>query len=128
MIDRACTRRTALATGGLALAAGALAAAPSAAARPAAGGTMLFDPRLPQSRALAIAARAAGERLVPLPADPMRAWVDSLVAPGAPLSGVTRWSDYLILSELARDRGRRVRREDRHAMPGAALLVHWTFA
>ncbi|MEH3107004.1 MAG: hypothetical protein PGN09_06840 [Sphingomonas fennica] len=126
-MDAPCTRRTAIGLGGAALAAG-LVAAPAAAARPAAGGTMLFDPALPRSRALAIAARAAGERLVALPADPMRAWVDSLVAPTAPLHGVTRWSDYLVLAELARERGRRVRREERHAAPGEPLLVHWTVA
>ncbi|HWW63672.1 MAG TPA: hypothetical protein VNZ43_02845 [Sphingomonadaceae bacterium] len=119
-------RRGALTLGGAALAAGLLpAVAEAARTTPSGAGVLLFDPHLPEARALAGTAR--GRRLIAVAGDPARLWRDQVPVAG-PVSGVTRWSDYLVLREFAHDSGRRIRREERHAVHGQPLLVSWTAA
>ena len=105
----------------------AVAAALPAAASPATG-VMVFDPRLPESKALAARASRVGQPLAPLEGDAMRFWQDRLRGVQGPLSGVTTWSDFLTLSEAAGERFLRVRREEHHRRTGQPLLVSWTLA
>jgi hypothetical protein len=116
-------RRELLLAGAGAVVAGALPAAALAGSR---SGILLFDPRSPASHAIALALRQPGQALTPLAGDPMRFWRDKLARAGSSVSGVTRWSDYVVLSEAAREQRLRVRREVLHPQPGAPLLVSWT--
>jgi hypothetical protein len=102
-------------------------ALPAAALAGSGSGILLFDPRSPASRAIALALRQPGQALTPLEGDPMRFWRDKL-ASAASVSGVTTWSDYVVLSEAASERRLRVRREVLHPQPAAPLLVSWTLA
>ncbi len=119
-----CRRELLLAGAGLA----ACAVLPGAAAASSAAGVMVFDPRAPESRALALRARLGDQRLVRLDGDPLRLWQDQLRGVQGPLSGVTGWSNFLALSEAAGERFLRVRREDHHRRTGQPLLVSWTLA
>ena len=69
-----------------------------------------------------------GQRLLALEGDPVRLWRDSLADHAGPLSGLTRWSDFLILRGLAAEKGLRIRREDHLRPDGEAMLVSWTAA
>lgn len=109
-------RRSAIAVGAAAL----LVAAPACAARPGAG-ILLFDPASAEARRRAAAAR--GQRLIALIGDPIRLWRGLSFA--GPVSGLTSWSDYLILRGLAEEAGLRLRREDHHRAAGQPLLVSW---
>ena len=117
-------RRRALAFGGAALVAPALAPAATIVPATPAAGIMLFDPGSAESRRIARAAH--GQRLIALTGDPVRLWREQLAAASGPIGGVTRWSDYLILAGLAAEQGLRVRDERMIAVPGQAMLVHWT--
>ena len=116
-------RRAALTLAGVSVAAGI--APVQAVVRPASG-VLLFDPNLPDARAAA--ASAFGQRLVALQGDPVRLWRDRMRGHPGPVHGITRWSDYLLLSELAAEQGLRITHEQRIAVPGAAMLVRWTAA
>lgn len=99
-------------------------AAASAGKSTPAAGILLFDATSPEARALADAAR--GQRLIALTGDPVRLWRDQLADASGPIGGITRWSDYLLLRELAAERGLRVRDEEHVALPGKPMLVRWT--
>ena len=111
-----------------AAATGLVTAAPAAALAVPGSRLMLFDPRLPEARVLAAAARGMGEALVPLEGDPMRFWRERVAAAPAPVSGVTRWSDFVVFAELARERRLKLRRETSYRIAGGPLLIGWRFA
>jgi len=118
-------RRTAIALGGATLAAGLLPAAAAAVGQRApAGGILLFEPRLAEARALARQAR--GQRLIALTGDPVRLWRDRLKDVSGPIGGITRWSDYMLLRDLAFEQGLRIRREEHIRVAGQPMLVDWT--
>lgn len=116
-------RRAALALGTAAMLAPV--AASAGVTKPAAG-ILLFDATSPEARALA--RQAHGQRLVALEGDPVRLWRDHLADASGPVGGITRWSDYLLLRDLAAERGLRIRDEERVALPGKPMLVRWTAA
>ena len=124
----AIDRRELLQAGGLALGAALLPGGALAAESLAAPGVILVDPDIPAAADIARAARAPGQRLAPLVGDPTRIWPSLLASAPASLSGVTRWSDFVLLRELAHAHRRRVRRELHHAVVDGPLLVSWTFA
>ena len=120
MVDR----RKVLQAGALAVGAAAL----PAAARAKAPGVLLVDTGDRNAVRIAKAARAPGQRLTPLVGDPTRVWRDAVGDSRAPVSGVTRWSDFVILRELAHDSRMLVRAETLHPVARGVLLVSWTFA
>lgn len=121
-------RRSLLALGGAAVAAGALPAALDALtarrAASAVGGVLLFDAVAAEARTLA--GQARGQRLIAVSGDPVRLWRDRIAGRAGPVSGITRWSDYLVLRSLAEEHGLRVRREDRVPVARGASLVRWS--
>ena len=123
MSEDGIDRRTALALAGASVAAGI---APAHAAVRAASGVLLFDPNIAEARAIATAAR--GQRLVALRGDPVRLWRDRLRDHAGPVHGITRWSDYLLLSELAAEQGLRITHEERIRNQRGPMLVRWTAA
>ena len=115
-----------LALGGGAVAAGLLPATATAGAPHAAAGILFFDSGSPTARARARQAR--GQRLIALTGDPVRLWRDNVDRQEKAISGITRWSDYLLLRELAAEQGLRVRREEQLRIPGRPMLVDWAAA
>ena len=97
-------------------------------AQAAAPGVMIFESGLAGARGLALQQRRPGQPLVGLEGDPIRFWRDRLQIESGPVSGVTRWSAFLAISEAAKDQRRRVRREASHPQEGGPLLVSWTLA
>jgi len=118
-------RRTLLALGGSAVAAGILPAA-AIAGTGRSSGIMFFEPGSAMARTIARQAHAA--RLVALEGDPVRLWRDTMDAQERAVSGITRWSDYLLLRDLATEHGLRIRREEHIRSTGQPMLVHWTAA
>ena len=122
MIDR----RMALLATGAAFASARLPAAPGNAPQRSHAKIFLFDPRSAEARAMA--RRTQGKRLIALKGDPMRLWRDIVARGRQSVEGVTRWSDFVLLRELARDSGMRVISEEHKPATEQALLVRWTIA
>jgi len=118
-------RRTMLAFGGATVAAGLVPAA-ATAGRTQAAGILFFDPASATARAMARQTR--GQRLIALAGDPVRLWRDTVDARESTVGGITRWSDYLLLRELAAEHGLRIRREEYLRSAGQPMLVHWAAA
>lgn len=121
------SRRELLAASSGILFAGALAGT-SGQAHAAPGAILVVDPALPEVKALPPARRSVGARIVMLQGDPMRIWRRDIAGRGRSVEGVTLWSDFVVLRELAHDGALRVRREEHLPNPGGPLLVHWVFA
>jgi len=121
----AIDRRTMLALGGATVAAGLVPTA-AIAGRAQAAGILFFDPASATARAMARQAR--GQRLIALAGDPVRLWRDNVDRRERAIGGITRWSDYLLLRELAAEHGLRIRREEHLRIPGQPMLVDWAAA
>lgn len=91
--------------------------------------TIVFDERLPDSRAFAFRARVTGARIVPLANDIGLLWFQSLMpsggAPPATLAGLTRHADAFLLARLALGIGMRATRQAADAHTGPDALVMW---
>jgi hypothetical protein len=95
--------------------------------------TIVFDERLPDSRAFAFRARAmgarTGARIVPMGNDIGLLWFQSLApANGAPpdtLAGLTRHADAFLLARLALGIGMQVTRQAADTHTGPDALVMW---
>lgn len=96
-----------------------MAAAPVHAMAAGAGSLVLLDPTLS-------GVGAPSGRVVKLTGDVMRVWRDAVSGQVSELRGITRWSDFVLLRELARDDGMRVRQERYHRGIDGALAVFWS--
>lgn len=118
-------RRALLKAAGAVLA-GSAAPAGAAGASGKAQGIIVFDPALPGGRALAKAGNLTGARLIAVKGDRIAFW-RALEAKGAPVGGVTSWSDYVLFRGLAAEEGLRVRGERQLTRPSGDLFV-WRLA
>jgi hypothetical protein len=79
----------------------------------------------PRAWAIVRALRVRRERIIPLSGDPVRFWREERQRLSGPVAGVTQWSDFLLLRELAYEQRRRVRSASHHPLVGGALLVRF---
>lgn len=114
-------RRTALMLTGAGLAGGLTVRSAEAAQNV----TVFFDPDLPAGKAMA---KRAGARTVAIDGDRVRLWRAARAGAQGPVQGITSWSDYLLLRELAGEDGLRIRSETHQKNPGAPMTVLWTAA
>jgi hypothetical protein len=78
---------------------------------------------IPQAWDIVRALRVRDGRIIPLSGDPVRFWREQRQRLAGAVAGVTRWSDFLLLRELAYEQRLRVRSESHHPSVGGALLV-----
>lgn len=112
-------RRTALILTGASLAGGL--SVKTAQAAPSV--TVFVDPSLPAGEAM-----ARRRRTVKIEGDRVRLWRAVRAGNQGPVQGITSWSDFLLLRELAAEDGLRITSETRQKTTGAPLTVLWTAA
>ncbi len=122
------TRRNLIRAGGLA---GAVAAMPAFAAGNHAA-LAIYDSRLPEGRLFARQARTQGISTIDIAGEERGHWRSLRSTPvgAGPVSGVTGWSDWVIVRGLLEEKGKRIRAETRlvHRGPRAATPFAWTMA
>jgi hypothetical protein len=127
------SRRQLLHGGGVVIAA-ALAGPPVRLGAQGSGGTQRADPvwivaaDIPQAWDIARALCVRAERIIPLSGDPVRFWRGERARLSGGVAGVTRWSDFLLLRELAYEQRWRVRSETHHSSVDGPLLVSFRLA
>jgi hypothetical protein len=102
--------------------------APATLDAAATGGVLIVAADSPQARDIARELRAPPERIILLRGDPVRFWREQGERLSGPVLGVTRWSDFLLLRELAYEQRLRLRSETHHPIVGGALLVSFRLA
>jgi hypothetical protein len=91
------------------------------AAAAATGQTVIIDSRLPEARAFLKSVRAA--KIIDLARTDKSLWHlvrDDVSTPGR-VSGLTGWSDWVVLRGLFEEQGKRVRRDERITHIGARM-------
>jgi hypothetical protein len=89
---------------------------------------LIVDAASPQAWDIARGMGIHHARIIPLSGDPIRFWRDQRQRLSGRVAGVTRWSDFLLLRELAHEERQRVRGETHHPIAGGALLVSFVIA
>jgi hypothetical protein len=132
------SRRAVLAGTGLTLAGTALSSsaadagigagtAATAAQAPSQVTVILQDRRFELPEEVSTRLAGNGARVVPLEEDPVRMWrgelAPLLAAPGTRLLGATRWPEFLMVSGLAAESGRRVLYQRLDAASGAIVWL-----
>lgn len=121
-------RRQLLAVGAAALAAGFLPRSSILTGGRPVAGIRLFDPTIGGARELAEIGRGRRTRLVALVGDPIHLWRELLLPHPQPVSGVTRWSDFVLLRGLAAECRMRVRREQELPTVSGGSVFAWEVA
>jgi len=120
------SRRQLMQDGGTVIA--AVLVAPAMLGAAAAGDLLIVAADSPQAWDIARALHAPHARIIPLSGDPVRLWREQGERLSGPVFGVTRWSDFLLLRELAYEQRLRLRSETHHPIVGGALLVSFRLA
>jgi hypothetical protein len=99
------------------------------AAFPASASLVLYDPALPQSETIARRQRHWGSDLRAIRGDRVHFWTKLAAEHRGAVSGVTNWSDLVLLRGLAAERGMRLRAETHlGAGTGTTDLFAWMIA
>jgi TAT (twin-arginine translocation) pathway signal sequence len=116
------SRRTMLKSAGVASVAAAIVPGQTIAAKPM---LAVYDSRLPEARAFAAQVQAQGIRTIDIAGGDKDLWHiarQDLATPGA-VSGMTGWSDWVVLRGLLEERGKRLVREARVVHKGARMAT-----
>jgi hypothetical protein len=126
-VTRAMSRRQLLQEGGIVVAA-VMAGQTVTLGAARAEDVLIIDAASPQAGDIARGLGMHHARIIPLSGDPIRFWRDERQRLSGRVAGVTRWSDFLLLRELAYEERLRVSGETHHSIGGGALLVSFIIA